>query len=102
MVHTARRRSTGICVAIPAIAALLASGCAVQAPQVASREAPQSVDTQKAAQLAQAAKGPATPTLKRKIALGRISNETNYGQSLLRDQHDDPLGKQVTDLFSKA
>ncbi|MES1981607.1 MAG: CsgG/HfaB family protein [Pseudomonadota bacterium] len=40
--------------------------------------------------------------LKRKIALGRITNETNYGQSLLRDNHDDPLGKQVTDLMSKA
>ena len=40
--------------------------------------------------------------LKRKIALGRISNETNYGRSLLRDTAGDPLGKQVTDLLSKA
>ena len=31
-----------------------------------------------------------------------MTNETNYGRSLLRDQHDDPLGKQVTDLMSKA
>ena len=42
------------------------------------------------------------PTLKRKIALGRITNETSYGQSLLRDQQGDPIGKQVIDLMSKA
>ena len=40
--------------------------------------------------------------LKRKVALGRLSNETTYGQSLLRDKDGDPLGKQVTDMFSKA
>jgi curli biogenesis system outer membrane secretion channel CsgG len=57
---------------------------------------------QKAAQQAVALQVPVAPTLKRKIALGRISNETNYGRSLLRDKHDDPLGKQVTDLMSKA
>jgi curli biogenesis system outer membrane secretion channel CsgG len=45
---------------------------------------------------------PVAPTLKRKIALGRITNETSYGQSLLRDNTGDPLGKQVTDLMSKA
>ncbi len=78
------------------------SGCAVQTPPVAQKEAPQPVAMQKAAQQAAAAQAPAAPTLKRKIALGRITNETNYGQSLLRDRHDDPLGKQVTDLMSKA
>lgn len=31
-----------------------------------------------------------------------MSNETNYGRSLLRDREGDPLGKQVTDLMSKA
>jgi len=45
---------------------------------------------------------PKKPALKRKIALGRITNETGYGQSLLRDNSGDPLGKQVTDLMSKA
>lgn len=42
------------------------------------------------------------PTLKRKIALGRITNETNYGRTLLRDASNDPLGKQVADMLSKA
>lgn len=81
---------------------LLASGCATQTRPVEQREAPQPIAAQEAAQKAVLAETPAAPTLKRKIALGRISNETNYGQSLLRDQHDDPLGKQVTDLLSKA
>jgi curli biogenesis system outer membrane secretion channel CsgG len=77
-------------------------GCAIQTPPVAQKEAPQTIAEQKAAQQAVVAQAPVAPTLKRKIALGRITNETNYGQSLLRDNHDDPLGKQVTDLMSKA
>lgn len=78
------------------------SGCAVQTPPITQKEAPQPLSTQKSAQQAIISQAPATPTLKRKIALGRITNETSYGQSLLRDRHDDPLGKQVTDLMSKA
>ena len=78
------------------------SGCAIQTPPIEQKESPQSLATQKSAQQAITSQAPATPTLKRKIALGRITNETNYGQSLLRDRHDDPLGKQVTDLMSKA
>ena len=78
------------------------SACAVQTPPTARKEAPQPPAVQKAAQQAIAAQAPAAPTLKRKIALGRITNETNYGLSLLRDRNDDPLGKQVTDLMSKA
>jgi curli biogenesis system outer membrane secretion channel CsgG len=82
--------------------AISLSGCAIQTPPVDQKEAPQSLAAQKTAQQAVVSQAPATPTLKRKIALGRITNETNYGQSLLRDRHDDPLGKQVTDLMSKA
>lgn len=85
-----------------AMALLMVGGCAIQAPQIAQQEAPQPIAAQKAAQTANAVPQAAVPTLKRKIALGRISNETVYGRSLLRDQHDDPLGKQVTDLMSKA
>lgn len=83
-------------------AAISLGGCAVQAPPIVQKEAPQPASAQKAAQQAVAAHAPPAPTLKRKIALGRITNETNYGQSLLRDQQGDPLGKQVTDLMSKA
>lgn len=78
------------------------TGCALQTPPVAQKDAPQSLATQKAAQQDVVSQALVTPTLKRKIALGRITNETSYGQSLLRDRHDDPLGKQVADLMSKA
>ncbi len=78
------------------------SGCATQSPPVLQKEATQPIAAQKTAQQVVVSQAPVAPTLKRKIALGRITNETNYGQSLLRDRHDDPLGKQVTDLMSKA
>ena len=84
-------------------ASLLLSACAIQTPPLTQKEAPQPLATQKAAQVAAVtAPQAAVPVLKRKIALGRISNETNYGRSLLRDNQGDPLGKQVTDLLSKA
>lgn len=84
------------------LAAFLAMGCATQAPPVVQKEAPESLAAQEQAQRSITAESPAVPTLKRKIALGRITNETSYGQSLLRDSYDDPLGKQVADLLSKA
>ncbi len=86
------------------LAALLALGlvgCAVQTPPVTPKESATPPKVEQAAQKAILATVTA-PTLKRKIALGRISNETTYGISLLRDRSGDPLGKQVTDMFSKA
>lgn len=85
-----------------AISAALLAGCAVQAPPVAVKEPPQTTAAQKSAQLAVASIAPAKPILKRKIALGRITNETSYGRSLLRDSAGDPLGNQVTDMLSKS
>lgn len=78
------------------------SGCATQAPPVVVKESPQPSVVQKSAQLASTVSSQVKPTLKRKIALGRISNETSYGKSLLRDTAGDPLGKQVTDMLSKS
>lgn len=88
--------------AIPGSVLVMLQGCATQAPPVAQKEATSAIPAQKSAQQAAIAQAPIVPTLKRKVALGRITNETNYGRSLLRDQHGDPLGKQVTDLLSKA
>lgn len=51
--------------------------------------------SQSAAEPASAAK-----SLKHKIAVGRFSNETRYGQSLLRDGDLDPLGKQASDILA--
>ena len=87
-------------IAVLSIVGVVSSGCAIQTPPVTQVESPRTQAEQRTAQQAVAAAR--SPTLKRKIALGRITNETNYGQSLLRDRHDDPLGKQVTDLLSKA
>lgn len=95
-------RSGSSRLAAAAIAAAWLSGCAVQTPPVAVKEPTATIADQRATQQAVAAQAPASPALKRKIALGRVTNETNYGRSLLRDQHGDPLGKQVSDLLSKA
>jgi len=98
MDHLTRRTSTAACLA----ALALLAGCAVQAPQTQRKEAPQSTAEQKRAQQEIAQATPARPTLKRKIAIGRVSNETSYGKSLLRDNAGDPVGKQIADMLSKA
>jgi curli biogenesis system outer membrane secretion channel CsgG len=86
-----------------AIAVLALAGCATQTPPIKPVEAPgHSIDDQRRAQQSLAKAQPEKPTLKRKIALGRVTNETMYGRSLLRDKNDDPLGKQITDLLSKS
>ena len=36
------------------------------------------------------------------IAIGRISNESQYAKSLLGTDKDNSLGKQLTDMMSKA
>ena len=84
------------------ISLVLFSGCAIQAPPIDQKEGPQSIKAQKDAQQLIKDQAPSSPTLKRKIALGRVTNETVYGRSLLRDQFNDPLGKQVTDMVSKV
>jgi len=43
---------------------------------------------------------PIAPTLKRKIAIGRFSNSTNYGRALLSDDQKDPLAEQASDMLS--
>ena len=77
-------------------------GCATQTPSIQQIEGPQGIDAQKKAQAEYAEKVPDKPNLKHKIAVGRVSNESGYGRSLLRDVNDDPLGKQVSDMLVKA
>lgn len=45
--------------------------------------------------LAQQEKG-----LKRKVAIGRFSNETQYSKSVFYDKDNDPMGKQASDILS--
>lgn len=79
------------------------TGCATQTPQMKEVEPAVSPEQQRAAQQAALeAKAPERLSLKRKIAVGRISNETNYGRSLLRSNAEDQLGSKVTDMFLQA
>lgn len=41
-----------------------------------------------------------TKTIKRKVAIGRFSNETQYGKGLFYDKENDPLRKQAMDILS--
>ena len=38
--------------------------------------------------------------IKRKVAIGRFSNETEYGKGLFYDKENDPMGKQALDILS--
>lgn len=83
-------------------AGILLQACAIQPEPPVETEAPASIEEQKAAQK-KAMQEASTQelNLKRKIAIGRVSNETIHGRSLLRDSHDDPLGNQVADMLSQ-
>ena len=39
-------------------------------------------------------------TIKRKVAIGRFSNETQYGKGIFYDKDNDPMGKQALDILS--
>ncbi len=78
------------------VIALMLTGCAtVNRPDV------QSVDTQPKISKAIEAKKVETKTgLKRKVAVGRFTNETVYGQSFFVDKNQDRIGKQALDILS--
>jgi len=42
---------------------------------------------------------PSGPLLKRKVAVGRFSNATNYGRAILFDGEKDPLADQASDML---
>ena len=77
---------------------LLLTACAVTAPPQQAIEAPvsraQQVEAQKQAAL------PSVKTFKRKIAIGRFSNETRYGRTFQVDADQNPLGKQASDMLA--
>lgn len=84
------------------VSSILLHACAIQPQPPVETEAPASIEEQKAAQkVVMQASSTKELNLKRKIAIGRVSNETIHGRSLLRDTHDDPLGKQVSDMLSQ-
>ena len=75
----------------------LLTACAVPTPVQQAIEAPVN-----RAQQVDAQKQPAPPsvkTFKRKIAIGRFSNETRYGRTFQVDADQNPLGKQASDML---
>jgi curli biogenesis system outer membrane secretion channel CsgG len=82
----------------PGLLLILAAGCATTAPKTEQVEAPATKRQQEWAQAAAAA--PMAKRYKRKIAITRFTNETNYGRSLMTDEDYDRLGKQVSDMLA--
>jgi curli biogenesis system outer membrane secretion channel CsgG len=72
------------------------AGCATPTTPPTAVQAPSAVvEAKKQAELAP----PAVKSFKRKIALGRFTNETRYGKALLGGDLD-PLGRQTGDMLS--
>lgn len=80
------------------IALLLPTGCATISTPPEQVEAPvgkaQQLKAQTVAQI------PTTKQYKRKVAIARFSNESNYGRSLMTDQDFDRIGKQASDMLA--
>ncbi|MGA7829135.1 MAG: CsgG/HfaB family protein [Geobacteraceae bacterium] len=77
---------------------LFATGCATVSTKTEQVEAPVTKMQQVAAQ-----KSAAVPTVKRykrKVAIIRFTNETNYGRALMTDNDYDRIGKQVSDMLA--
>ncbi len=77
---------------------IVTTGCATvsKPPNVIELPTAQSAAIQQAQQTIV----PAQKVLKRKVAIGRFTNETRYGKTFLRDGEMDPLGKQASDMLS--
>ena len=89
--------TSGGCISI-ALAVTALGGCATTAPHQQQVAAAVSADQQALAQ--RQAEAVAVKTLKRKIAIGRFTNETRYGRTFLVDPNMDPLGKQASDMLA--
>ena len=76
------------------------ASCATKSTKIEAEDAAVSRTEQQAAQDAQ--DQPATVMLKRKVAIGRFTNETRYGRTFFRDADLDPLGKQASDMLATS
>ncbi|MGH9709406.1 MAG: CsgG/HfaB family protein [Candidatus Acidiferrales bacterium] len=87
--------------AIATVAAVtlgITEGCATTSTPQKQVQMTASTAQQAAAQ--QQASTPIVKTLKRKVAIGRFTNETRYGRTFQVDANNDPLGKQASDMLS--
>ena len=87
-----------ILMSILLVSTLLFAGCATTTPQVI-QPAPVTEVGQTSKTIA-AVKPDEPGGLKRKVAIGRFSNETRYGQSFFLDKDSDRIGKQAMDILS--
>ncbi len=78
--------------------ALLYVGCATVKPPPEAKPMAANVEQQLAAQ--KEAMRPAAKVYKRKVAIGRFSNESTYGRGLLLDKDLDPVGNQASDILA--
>jgi curli biogenesis system outer membrane secretion channel CsgG len=76
----------------------LLAGCATVSTPPAPQESPVPQAEQKRAQ--EKARQPEEKRYKVKIAVGRFTNESNYGRSLLTDAELDRIGKQASDMLA--
>lgn len=79
-------------------AAIWLGGCAVTDTKKEQIESP--VSRQKQIEAQRASTQINEKILKRKIAIGRFTNETNYGKTFQVDANSDPLGKQASDMLT--
>ncbi|HIJ95449.1 MAG TPA: curli production assembly protein CsgG [Desulfuromonadales bacterium] len=80
------------------IALFLLTGCATVSTPPEQVESPVSKVQQIKAQAV--VQRPTTKLYKRKVAIARFSNESNYGRSLMTDQDYDRIGKQASDMLA--
>jgi curli biogenesis system outer membrane secretion channel CsgG len=91
-------QSNHLAVAFLAASMALYSACATRTLPKESKRMPVSEARARTAQTQ--ATRPERKVYKRKIAIGRFSNESRYGRGILVDSHLDPLGKQASDVLS--
>lgn len=75
---------------------ILFTGCATMHKTETRQTPTSSIQTSKTVQNSESG----LSVLKRKVAIGRFTNETRYGQSFFLDQSNDKIGKQAMDILS--
>ena len=81
-----------------ALTTTLLCSCATTSPQ--QQQVAANISHEQQAYAQQLAAAPVVKTLKRKVAIGRFSNETRYGRTFQVDPNLDPLGKQASDMLA--
>ena len=76
----------------------LLTACATVSERPVAVEQPVTVMEQRQAQTS--AMQPVTARFKRKLAIARFTNESNYGRALMTDQDYDRVGKQASDMLA--